>query len=189
MLSSRLVNEIKAIGLRKLMTEDIGWGVDNGREVHRHLERAISALPSCMVGIDLSGIRQADVSFSREAIVETLRRFRRSHQFVLVNPENEVVVENLEAALDRRGETVLLRERGGTIRPIGRELGPGLRPVLETVIRLGSATSRDVLAHHSGMSIQNASNKLKELWQSGLLRREEASAPSGGREWVYEAPG
>jgi hypothetical protein len=183
------VNEIKAIGLRKLMTEDIGWGVDNGREVHRHLERAISALPSCMVGIDLSGIRQADVSFSREAIVETLRRFRRSHQFVLVNPENEVVVENLEAALDRRGETVLLRERGGTIRPIGRELGPGLRPVLETVIRLGSATSRDVLAHHSGMSIQNASNKLKELWQSGLLRREEASAPSGGREWVYEAPG
>lgn len=189
LLDSRSVNTINLIDLRKLMIEDIGWGVDNGREVHRHLERAISALPSCMVGIDLSGIRQADVSFSREAIVETLRRFRPSHQFVLMNPQNEVVVENLEAALDRRGETVLLRERGGTIRPIGRDLGLGLRPLLETVIRLGRATSRDILAHHSGMSIQNASNKLKELWQLGLLRREETSAQSGGREWLYVAPG
>ena len=183
------MNQIKRIELRSVMSEEIGWGVDNGREVHRRLEAVISTLPSCMVGIDLSGIRQTDVSFGREAIVETIRRFRPSHQFILVNPENEVVVENLEAALDRREETVLLRERGGTIRPIGRELGPGLRPVLETVIRLGRTTSRDVLAHHKGMSIQSASNKLKELWQCGLLRREEASAQSGGREWSYVAPG
>lgn len=176
---------MKWISLRDYMHGDMGWGVEEGQRVRHALERKIACVPGGVVEIDLDHIQLMDVSFSREAIVETVRRFRPGHQFVVLNPANTVVVENLEAALEKRGDSLVLRDRDGRTRIIGRQLGPSLRPVFDTVKRLRTATSREVLVHHRGLSIQNCSNKLKELWEAGLLIREELSAKSGGKECVY----
>jgi hypothetical protein len=176
---------MKQILLRRYMSSDMGWGVEEGQRVRHALERDIATFPSGVVEIDLDRIRLMDVSFSREAIIETVRRFRPGHQFIAANPVNTVVVENLEAALERRGDSLVLREKDGRTRIIGQQLGPSLRPVFDTVERLRTATSREVLVHHKGLSIQNCSNKLKELWEAGLILREELSAKSGGKECVY----
>lgn len=178
---------MKQIALRDYLKNEIAWGVEQGKQVRHRLEEDIAVLRPGVIGIDLSRIRLLDVSFSREAIVETMRRFRPDYQFVILHPANEVVVENLEAALDRRGDSAVLRNKDGTVRIIGRQLGPTLRPILETMARLREATSREILAYHEELSIQNCSNKLKELWEAGLLAREELSAKSGGRECVYRA--
>ena len=181
------MKEMKQIVLRHYLSGDMGWGIDKGVSIRHQLDRDISEFPPCVVGLDLSGIRLLDVSFSREVVVETLRRYRPAYQFIIMNPENEVVVENLEAALERRGETALLHKKDGKIELIGSQLGAALSSVFSTVEQLDEATSRTILARHPDLSIQNCSNKLKELWQMGLLIREEASAKSGGKECVYRS--
>ncbi len=179
------MNEINQISLRKHLSTEIAWGVEQGRQVRESLERQVAARPACIVVVDMTGVRQADVSFSREAIVETLRRFRPAYQFIIANPENEVVVENLDAALAKRGNAVVLKERGGTAKVIGNQPSYAWRQILETVQNLREATSRDVVNKISDLTIQNCSNKLRELWEEGLLYREEMAARSGGREWKY----
>ena len=173
--------------LRHYLSSDMGWGIDKGVSIRHQLDREISKFPPCVVGLDLSGIRLLDVSFSREVVVETLRRYRPAYQFIIMNPENEVVVENLEAALERRGDTALLRKKDGKFGLVGSRLGAALGSVFGTVEQLSEATSRTILTQHPNLSIQNCSNKLKELWQMGLLIREEASAKSGGKECVYRS--
>ena len=185
LLYSHSLNYMKQISLRRYMTNDMGWGVEEGQKVRHALAREIANFPTGVVEIDLARIRLMDVSFSREAIVDTVRRFRPGHQFIVVNPVNMVVIENLEAALERRSDSLMLREKDGETRIIGRQLGASLQPVFETVAQLRTATSREVLRYHKGLSIQNCSNKLKELWEAGLLVREEMSAKSGGKECEY----
>lgn len=184
-LSSHSVNQMNQILLRRHMESDMGWSVDAGERVRAYLEREVRNQPRGVIGIDLDGIRLMDVSFSREAVVETVRRFRPDYQFVVLNVLNEVVVENLEAALDRRGDALLLKEKDGETRIIGRQLNASLRSIFEMVKKLRSATSRDIVQQSDGLSIQNCSNKLKELWEAGLLQREELTAKSGGKECGY----
>lgn len=176
---------MKQISLRDYLSAEIGWGADEGKKVRYLLEEEISRLPNGIIGLDLSGIRQLDVSFSRETIVETIRRFRPAYQFVILHPANEVVVENLEAALYKRDDSAVLCGKDGKIRIIGCPLKSSLRPIFETITQLREVTSRDIIKHHPSLSIQSCSNKLKELWEAGLLFREELSAKSGGRECAY----
>jgi hypothetical protein len=181
------MNEMKQLLVRDYSPNEIGWGVDEGREVHERLKNQIANWPACIVLLNIAGLRQADVSFSREAIVETVRRFRPGYQFVIANPENGVVVENLDAAFARRDDAVVLRERGDTTRIIGKQPSSALRLILETVQKFRQATSREVVKKIPNLTIQNCSNKLKELWQAGLLYREETAAQTGGREWKYSS--
>jgi len=180
---------MKQIRLRDYMNADMGWGVEEGQRVRHALEQEIAKFSGAVIEIDLDKVQLMDVSFSREAIVETVRHFRPGHQFIVLNPSNAVVVENLEAALEKRGDSLVLRDKDGRPRIIGQQLGASLRSVFETVERLREVTSREVLVHLRGLSIQNCSNKLKELWKAGLLIREEFSAKSGGKECVYRALG
>jgi predicted transcriptional regulator len=47
------------------------------------------------------------------------------------------------------------------------------------------ATRVTEFAAASGVSITNASNKFKQLWEQGFLLRREQAAESGGVEYVY----
>ena len=52
---------------------------------------------------------------------------------------------------------------------------------------VGRATTRaaEYAAHAKDVSITNASNKFKQLWEQGYLLRLEAAAESGGVEYIY----
>ncbi len=56
-----------------------------------------------------SGIVRTDVSFQREAVGETVRRHRPRLLFIASNVGSEDVLANLAAALEARGEILLVR--------------------------------------------------------------------------------
>lgn len=176
-----------AVSVRRFMNSSVGWGVEQGKTVYHQLDIELSKVNgSSVIELDLGGIEQADVSFCREAIVEIVRRYRPGRQFFLANFENDVVVENLDAAFDRRNEIGLLRFQDGSYKLIGKALGPDMQSILNDVEIMGETTSRQIIQRHKKLKIQSCSNKLKALWKVGLLVREEGSAISGGREYVYK---
>lgn len=175
------------VSVRRFMNASVGWGVEQGKTVHHQLDLELSKVNgSSVIELDLRGIEQADVSFCREAIVEIVRKYRPGRQFFLANFENEVIVENLDAALRRRNQTGLLRLQDGSYSLIGKPIGVDMESMLRDVETMGEATARQIIQRHNKLKIQNCSNKLKALWQLGLLVRDESSAPSGGREYVYK---
>lgn len=176
-----------SVFVHRFMNTSVGWGVEQGKAVYHQLDLELGKINgSSVIELDLGGIEQADVSFCREAIVEIVRKYRPGRQFFLANLENEVVVENLDAAFRLRNETALLRFQDGSYKLIGKPIGPEMQSILNDVEMTGETTSKQVIERHRKLKIQSCSNMLKILWEVGLLVREEGSAPSGGREYVYK---
>lgn len=169
------------------------WGRDLGRQVCRQLEDGIfeneRADPRVKVFVlDFTGLKRMDASFPQEAIVELLRKFRGRKYFVLTNLDNPIIEENMFMAFEKRNEVGIVRDSNG-FRTIGMKVTPDLFEILKLADSQDSITSRDVMDHFASakMSLPNASNKLKSLWEQGLLQRTEGVAKSGGRENFYSA--
>ncbi|MEZ5687838.1 MAG: hypothetical protein R3E21_03480 [Caenibius sp.] len=69
-----------------------------------------------------------------------------------------------------------------------------MEPVRGSREALAYALARDAVrtadyAAASGLSAANASTRLKQLWEQGVLMRDERSAASGGTEYVYRRIG
>lgn len=178
--------------LRVRVVEYIGsgeaWGRDQGRQVYRLIEDEIFKADKSMVGckvviFDLSGVTKMDASFPQEAIVEIFRKFRGSKYFAMTNIDNEGIEENISMAFEKRKEAGIVRDARG-LRIIGAQLPPDFEGIIKFAEGRGFITSKEVKALLGG-SIQNASNKLKAIWELGLLQRSEGNAKSGGRENVY----
>ena len=56
---------------------------------------------------------------------------------------------------------------------------------LVRTVRLLGAITASILSDMEEISIQNASAKLKKLYNSGYLSRSEETAESGGIEFIY----
>jgi len=90
-------------------------------------------------------------------------------------------------AFEKRKEAGVVRDVRG-LRIIGAQLPPGFEEIIKFAEGRDFITSKEVKDVLGG-SIQNASNKLKSIWELGLLQRFEGNAKSGGRENVYRKVG
>lgn len=173
------------------------WGTDLGARVFSKINTALTSLDdSVIVRIDYGGLERSDVSFQREAVVETLRKHRPKLLFVAEGLSDDDLRLNLEMALSRRGEAVLSRGSEG-VDVLGKPLPPEHRLTLERVWQLGEVTSSALLEdakRFAGSSrkgsvpnLSTMSSRLIALWKAGLLARVEGSSPSGGREHRYYA--
>ena len=172
--------------LRDLAGGSEAWGTDRGAHVFTQLNGRLPALlDGTLVLIDYSGIDRADVSFQREAVVETLRRHRPRLLFVAFNLTNPDVRANLESALERRGESLILRLPLGEREVIGRRLTNEYQSTLRALRGKNEFTSAMLTAEPFGLESSTASARLTALWKAGLIERIQGSAPSGGREYKY----
>jgi hypothetical protein len=159
------------------------WGTDFGAQVFSQLNSLLIGQPEgTLVPIDYGGLERTDVSFQREAIVESLRKHRPRLLFVADHLSDPDVLENLSLALERRGESLVVRTASGT-RVVGRRLSPVLSTTLERARKSGVLTSSDLVTQR--MRLSTASSRLTFLWKAGLLERVEGTAPTGGREHRY----
>jgi len=168
------------------------WGRDQGRYVSRLLEDEIvksgkAGVAPKVVILDFTGLTKMDASFPQEAVVEVSRKFRGTKYFVLTNIDNEAIEENMSMAFEKRSETGLIRDARG-LRIIGAQLPSDFEKIIKFAEGREFVTSKEV-QDYLGLSIQNASNKLKAIWELGLLQRSEGSAKSGGRENIYSKVG
>ena len=99
------------------------WGTPAGIDAFSKLNAELGRLrDGAVVVLDYSGIERTDVSFQREAVAETIKKHRPRLHFIASNVRDDDMLANLAAALEARGETLLVRSREGPPRVVGRKL-------------------------------------------------------------------
>lgn len=167
------------------MDEDQGWGREAGRAVYQRLLAHVEDNPGVAVfKVSFGGVRRVDISFAAETVVELARRFRGSKGFSLVDIADADLVENLEAAAARKGQPLMIWQDDKP-RVIGVDPSQGNRDAFMFALARPMARAAEFSQASPGMSIANASTKFKQLWEQGFLLRREATAESGGVEFVY----
>lgn len=159
------------------------WGTEFGAAVFSEINvRLLSVGEGTLVPLSYAGLEHSDVSFQREAIVETLRKHRPRLLFVAMDLADPDLRENLEMALERRGEWLVCREAGGTLSVLGRRLTQEHASTLERAWALGAVVSSDLT---DDLKLSTASSRLTWLWRAGLIERVEGTSAKGGREHRY----
>jgi len=172
------------VTLRDYMDGEDGWGCEEGRRVHQHLLHFVEdRRETDLFRISLRGVRRTDASFPREGVIELVRRFRGRKGFCLHHLDNPDLLDNWDAAALKLSQPLLVWNRQGHTL-IGPQLTEGLRPVFESLVEAPDMTTAEVAARLN-LTISNASNKLKSLWESGYILRNERIAQTGGIEFEY----
>lgn len=186
----KLMNEKPTVTeLREFMDHDDGWGRAEGREVYQRLLGFVEANPGRMVfRISMKGIKRVDISFASETVVELAKRFRGSKGFCFVDMSDPDMIENWEAAAERKRQPLFLWD-GDDGRAIGVEPSQGNREAFRFALTRPAVRAAEFAEASPGMSIANASTKFKQLWEQGFLLRCESVADTGGVEFQYQRIG
>ena len=162
------------------------WGTAAGARAFASLnEQLRKAGTGTLVVLDYHGIVRTDVSYQREAIVETLRKHRPRLIFIAQHFADEDVLANLSVALEASGERMLVRDPPRGPRIVGRQLGSEHLATLGLVQLHPGFTSAQLTGPPHGLESSTASARLTALWKAGLLGRTQGAAPSGGVEYRY----
>jgi hypothetical protein len=171
--------------LREFMDSEEGWGRDQGRVVYNRLLHFVEDnAGTVLFPVSLDGVRRVDISFASETIVEIARRFRGAKGFYFVDLENRDMLENWEAAAEKKGQPIMVW-KGRVGRVIGLQPSQGTVEALQFALKRQSARASEFVKAVPQVSIANASTKFKQLWEQGFLLRRENIAESGGMEYDY----
>ncbi|TAM43567.1 MAG: DNA-binding protein [Gammaproteobacteria bacterium] len=181
----RSMNEKSAtLQLFDFMGGPDGWGRPRGREVFQELLRGIEEHPGTTVfRVSLKRVQRIDISFAAETVIELAKRYRKEKGFCLIDVDNEDQLEHWEAAAVKQSQPIFVWMDGKS-RLIGLQPTKGTARALEFVIKREKATAAE-LASALKTPVNNASTKLKQLWEKGFLLRRQTVAASGGIEFVY----
>jgi hypothetical protein len=179
------MNENGRLRLRDFMAEDDGWGRVAGRETYGKLMQFIEGHPGTLVfRVTLKGVRRVDISFASETIVELARRYRGTKGFCFVDLKDPDQQENWNAAAERSRQPLFKWDEHGRPTIMGLQPNQGVSDALQFALQRDEARAAEFAASLR-VSITNASNKFKQLWEQGFILRREAAAESGGMEYVY----
>lgn len=171
------------------MDGDTGWGRTLAQPVYQRLVEFVEAHPEKDVfKLSLKGVKQIDVSFASEAVVELVRKYQGRKSICVVDVDNQDIIDNLDAAAARSNVPVTIWPNGKA-RVLGPKPSQGNKDALAFVLSRSEARAADFTSTRAGMSIANASTKLKQLWEQGFIRRNESAADSGGVEFLYKRIG
>jgi len=180
------MNEVttRVLALRAFMERPEGWGRSQGRQVYQRLLQYVEDNPGTLIfQVSIKGVQRVDVSFASETIIELARRFRRAKGFCLIDLTDPDMVENIDAAGEKKEQPMLVW-RGRSSELVGMKPKEGMREAFQ--FAMGRPQSRaSEFAAQKDLSIANASMKFKQLWEQGFLLRRESSADTGGVEFVY----
>ena len=179
------MNETATLALSDFMDGDEGWGRAAGRVVYSRLIDHVESRPGVLIfRVSLVGVKRVDISFASESIVELARRHRSRKGFCFTDLTNVDMEENWAGAAERSKQP-LMAWNGSKGRVVGPAPSPGLMNPFAFALSKQESRAADYAASADGVSITNASTKFKQLWDAGYLLRREATAESGGVEFVY----
>lgn len=162
------------------------FGNSEGKEVFRKLLDFVEQNPGAEVfGISLDGIEATDASFPRESVISVAKQLRGEMGFYLADISNRDLIDNWNYAARAKEQPLVIWNDGG-FEIIGPELNKSTRDLVEYVLSKGSVLASQV-ASDLGLSVPNASTRLKTLVSHGFIRRTEDVADSGGIEYRYSA--
>jgi hypothetical protein len=134
--------------------------------------------------ISLEGVSRTDASFPRESVMELARRYRGDKGFCLSDLESADLLDNWEAAAEKKDQPMILWLADGSYKIIGPQPSKGNAEILGVALNAPVIRAADAAAQLD-LKVPNASTKLKQLWEQGFLLRREDVADSGGVEFLY----
>ena len=162
------------------------FGNDKGRETFKNLMSYVSLTKETKIfEISLDGILATDASFPRESVVSVAKKLRGIKWFCLSDFDSEDLFDNWDYAASAKEQPLMVWD-GACYKVIGSNLKPSGLELLDCVISSDSATT-SYIAKKLNISVQNASTRLKNMANEGLIMRLEDIADSGGKEFIYRA--
>lgn len=164
------------------------FGNQRGREVFPQLKAIIDSIPSQRVfEISFEGIEFTDSSFARESILLLAKMYRGNKGIYLshFDPQNVDMLDNWDYAAEKVEQPILVKMESD-IRLLGNQLSSSNKEVFDLVMKAKAITTSKV-ATQLGLSVPNASTKLKKLVDEGYILRVEEVAESGGIEFIYKS--
>ena len=174
------------VRLRDFTTSRRPFGNSEGKVVFRKLADYVEHHPHTQVfGISFNDIEATDASFPRESVVSVAKHFRGERGLYLLDIRDRDLIDNWNYAA-RAKEQPLVIWNGSKHEVIGPELSPATRSLVDYVLDKGSVLASQTAAD-LGITVQNASTRLKNLVNGGYLLRAEEVAETGGIEFKYRA--
>jgi len=187
--SLKLMNETGVIRLSSCMPRPEGWGREEGRIVYPCLLHLIESQPGTMIfRVSMSGVDRVDMSFISETVVQLARRYRGHKGFCFVDMTDDDMIENCDAAANKAAQPLVVWRAAEPI-VIGPQPSAGTVDAFRFALTRPSVRVADFVNAMPDVSLTNASNKFKQLWQQGYLLRRERTAETGGVEYVYHRIG
>ncbi|MCK5285340.1 MAG: hypothetical protein KAH64_03005 [Nitrosomonadaceae bacterium] len=174
------------IYLHEYISGEYALGNNEGQKVFKEMQNYISSCPHQKIfGVSLKDIQATDASFPRESVVSLAKLYRGEKGFYLCDFYSEDIIDNWNYAAQAKGQSmIILSENGYNL--IGPEITASAKSLLDFIMVEGVVTTA-IVSTKLDVSIQNASAKLKKLFEQGLLLGSKETAESGGLEFVYKA--
>lgn len=176
------------IVLADLLDEQNEYAVGNeeGRAIFQKLSKIVDNHPGRMIfGISLKGIKFTDASFPRESVISLAKLHRAEKGFYLQDFASKDLLDNWDYAAKAKDQPMIVWD-GDNFYLLGPKMGQASLEILNYINRLGEATTAKVAAEFD-LTSQNASGKLKKMYNQGLILGSKEVADSGGLEFVYRA--
>lgn len=161
-------------------------GNDEGQKVFSKIQDVVSRNPAQKIfGISLKDIKGTDASFPRESVVSLAKMYKGEKGFFLCDFATQDLIDNWDYAAQAKGQPMIVkRDKGYNV--IGPALTDSSRQLLDFIMEEGQTTTATV-AERFDVSPQNASAKLKKLFDTGLILGSKEAAETGGLEFVFVA--
>jgi hypothetical protein len=174
------------IGLRQFTKDDHPFGNVQGKEAFRKLADYIDSHPQVSIfGISLKDIEATDASFPRESVVSIAKQYRGEKGFFLEDMRGRDLIDNWRYAAEAKDQPLVIWN-DGVFEVIGPEINVSTQRLVKYVLEEGQVSASKA-AVDLDMSVQNASTRLKKLFELGYILRSGAAADSGGIEYLYHA--
>lgn len=160
-----------------------------GRGVFNRLQDIVDThVGSRSFEISLEGIVATDASFPRESIISLAKQLREEKWFYITHVNSLDLIDNWDYAAKAKQQSLILISDKET-RIIGPNAKTSAKELLDFVLsQKEKGVSTANVAKALGISVQNASTRLKKLSNEGLIMRSEVSSLTGGIEFIYLGP-
>lgn len=180
------------ISLKRTFDEigSLTWiGDDQGKKVYDKLAAYIDAHPK--YNIFYISIKDArfESSFARESLVRLAKNYRKKKGICLIDADSEILRLNLLAPVITLKQPMPFYIDDHFDHVKEEKLGAPSKtnkPIFDFVFRNGISSASQV-ADYLDIKVNNASTKLKALYEEGFLLRIEDSSETGGVEYKYYA--
>ena len=162
------------------------FGNQQGKETFRKLSDYIDTYPAVIIfGISLTGIENTDASFPRESVISIAKFYRGFKGVYLEDFKNRDILDTWSYAAVAKEQPVVCWDKNN-YEILGSSLTRSSKELVDYVLSRGGVLVSQV-ASDLGISVPNASTRLKKLFTGGYILRSEVIAESGGIEYIYQA--
>lgn len=164
---------------------DHPFGNKQGQETYKKLKEYFdNNLCENVVEFSLEGIKATDASFPRESVISIIKHLNGEKSFYITGFDSKDLLDNWDYAAKAKNQHVITQFEN-EIEVIGPDINASTKSLIEYVYSHPSVTTANV-AKALSLSVQNASTRLKKLVNEGIILREEETALSGGKEFLYK---